>query len=150
MNPLYKVTRLSAAERGYLLEAYLVLWLIQVMIWGLPFRRWWALLSRMTHIRRAAALDSKRVDQLMLAIKRAQRGVPRATCLPQALAAQAMLARRGQISDLRIGVVYGGDGRLLAHAWVISDSRVVIGQLPDLARYQLLPLRELKNLNNFT
>jgi len=60
----------------------------------------------------------------------AQRVVPGATCLPQALAAEALLKRGGLPADLRIGVMKGASGKLLAHAWVESDGRIVVGDLP--------------------
>jgi hypothetical protein len=61
------------------------------------------------------------------------------TCLVQALAAQAMLRRRGYASELRIGVSgRGPTGAIKAHAWVECDGRVVLGQLEDLNSYAVL------------
>ncbi len=66
--------------------------------------------------------------------------MPRATCLPQALAAEALLRRAGHPADLRIGVAKTGPGRLLAHAWVECRGRVIVGDLPErLADYAPLP-----------
>jgi hypothetical protein len=66
--------------------------------------------------------------------------VPGASCLTQALAAQYLLARSGHRSQLRVGVAQDPSGRLLAHAWLVSDGRVVIGgSSRKLARYSLLP-----------
>ena len=70
----------------------------------------------------------------------ARRVVPAATCLPQALAAEALLTRGGLPADLRIGVMKEASGKLLAHAWVESDGRVVVGDLPGgLDVYTRLP-----------
>jgi hypothetical protein len=76
--------------------------------------------------------------ELAIAVRRASRLVPGATCLPQALATRAMLTRRGIVSELRIGVARDARGDVQAHAWVEVAGRVVIGNLPDLARYQRL------------
>lgn len=72
-------------------------------------------------------------------VRNAARLVPRASCLTQALAAQLLLARSGHRSQIRIGVAKDPDGRLLAHAWLISDGRIVIGgSSRELGRYALL------------
>lgn len=51
----------------------------------------------------------------------------RAQCYEQALAARAMLARRGMASTLHFG---GGkqDGELTAHVWLTSGPHFVVGQ----------------------
>jgi hypothetical protein len=50
----------------------------------------------------------------------------RALCLPRALAAQAMLRRRGIASRLCLGVAREGTG-LAAHAWIELGNDVVVG-----------------------
>lgn len=72
-------------------------------------------------------------------VRNAARLVPGATCLTQALAAQFLLARAGHRSQIRIGVAKDVDGEFLAHAWLISDGRVVVGGASrDLRRYASL------------
>jgi hypothetical protein len=50
----------------------------------------------------------------------------RSLCLPKALAAQAMLRRRGIPSRVCLGVARKGD-QLTAHAWTEVDDQVVVG-----------------------
>ncbi len=50
----------------------------------------------------------------------------RALCLPRALAAQAMLRRRGIASSLCLGVARDGQG-LAAHAWIELGQDIVVG-----------------------
>lgn len=50
-----------------------------------------------------------------------------ATCLPQALAAQVLLALQGYAGTVRIGVRRGSSGQIQAHAWVLSGERIVVG-----------------------
>jgi len=70
-----------------------------------------------------------------LAVRRSAVLVPGASCLTQALAVQFMLARRGFTSSIKVGVREEG-GKILAHAWLISADRVVIGGSgTDLAAY---------------
>lgn len=57
-----------------------------------------------------------------------------ALCLPRALAAHAMLRRRGIASRLCLGVAHdrGAAGMLSAHAWVeIGDDKIVGGAEAD-------------------
>jgi hypothetical protein len=66
----------------------------------------------------------------------AARIVPGATCLTQAFAAQLLLARAGYRSQMRIGVAKDEQGQFIAHAWLISNDRVVVGgSSEDLRRY---------------
>ena len=60
-------------------------------------------------------------------------------CLVQAVAAEVMLNQAGHPRELRIGVANGAD-ELIAHAWVESEGRVVIGEI-ELDRYA--PLKRL-------
>jgi hypothetical protein len=60
-------------------------------------------------------------------VHHAARLVPAATCLTQALAGQFLLGRMGYRTRIRVGVVKAEDGRLLAHAWLLSCGRVVLG-----------------------
>jgi hypothetical protein len=62
------------------------------------------------------------------AVTIAARNVPwNAVCLPQAMAAKAMLARRGQGSALHLGAARAGSG-LTAHAWLVAGGEVVVGE----------------------
>ncbi|TPG16509.1 lasso peptide biosynthesis B2 protein [Sphingomonas koreensis] len=77
--------------------------------------------------------------RVALHVRRAARFVPRASCLTQALAAQFILARSGHCSTIRIGVERNGAGSMDAHAWLVCEGRVVIGDLePELERYTLM------------
>jgi hypothetical protein len=53
--------------------------------------------------------------------------------------ADALLARSGHPAELRIGVVKTAAGGLQGHAWVESNGRVVVGNLPDLSSYTPFP-----------
>jgi len=83
--------------------------------------------------------DEQTTETVAWAIRAAGRFLPFATCLPRALATHLLLCRKGCASALKIGVTRDLDGRFLAHAWIESGDCVVIGTLPDLARY--IPLQ---------
>lgn len=79
-----------------------------------------------------AALEAGMARDVGWAVTRAARYVPfRAVCLPQAMAARAMLARRGIASTLHFGAAPGDDS-VLAHAWLDAGGIEVTGYpVPD-------------------
>jgi hypothetical protein len=84
--------------------------------------------------------DVRRIARFVVT---ASKIIPRATCLPQALAGRAMLARHGHASTIRIGVAPSEEnGRFVAHAWLLSEGVTVLGGAPDeISRYT--PLTDL-------
>jgi hypothetical protein len=70
------------------------------------------------------------IDSIRWAIAAVARQMPSATCLVQALAADAMLRRRGIGADLRFGVrrLPTGDVPIEGHAWVECEHGETIGE----------------------
>ena len=107
----------------------------------LPFAVLQRILRRLGHETRRSADPpaAREAQQIGEAIRVASRVVPgRHTCLTRALAVQVWLSRRGHSVGLRIGVAKTEEAPLLAHAWVESEGRVVIGDDQDLSRYRIL------------
>lgn len=126
LEAVRKLARLPAERRALLVRTVVTLWAARLATWTLPF----AFGRRLLVGTKRAARPTISGEQLGWAMHHAQRVVPRATCLPQALAAEALLMRGGLPADLRIGVKKEPSGKLLAHAWVESDGRIVVGDLP--------------------
>jgi hypothetical protein len=103
-------------------EAWALLVAARLGLWVLRFGRVRALARRLARAGRGAPADPAEVAA---ALARGSRAVPRATCLVQALAGTAMLARHGHRASLRIGV--GARPGEVAHAWVESGGAVVVG-----------------------
>ena len=77
-------------------------------------------------------------ERLAWAVAAASRYVPDGfNCLIRALAAGRMLRHYGYDAALRIGVVKDQKNGLAAHAWLESDSQVIIGGF-ELGRYVTL------------
>jgi hypothetical protein len=110
--------RLSAADRSLVREALVELAIVRL---ALRVRS----LSAMT---RDVADAGRPVDarKVAWAVKTAARVVPGAVCLAQAVATQRMLAARGRVSTLEVGVAKNQQG-LEAHAWLVCDGDIVIG-----------------------
>lgn len=131
-----KFLHLSADDHGLLVRTVLLLGAARLAVWLLPLGTARRLLTR------AAGRDESGIGQERIgwAVGAARRVVPWANCLPQALAAEALLARGGHPAELRIGVIKTGHGSLKAHAWVESGGRIVVGQLHEgLSQYTPLP-----------
>jgi hypothetical protein len=113
---------LSWAERRLLAQALALLPLTALALWAMGFRRWQALVARLTPVVDAGGRDEAAVIREGRATARlveaaARRGPYRASCLPRSLALWWLLRRQGIESDLRIGVRKEA-GLFEAHAWV--------------------------------
>jgi hypothetical protein len=111
---------LTPADRRLVWEAAALVALMRAALSVMPFESVRRLASRLGRMP-AGAADA---DRVAWAVRAAGRRL--GTCLPQALAAQVMLARRGKAPVLRIGVARD-NGAVAAHAWVEVGGRVVVG-----------------------
>ena len=122
---LRRFLQMPNRQRLLLLEAALFLGLARLALLALPFGRIAPWLQRSPD---SGAGDTATVLAVGQAVAIAARNVPwNAVCLPQAMAAKAMLARRGQGSALHLGAARAGDG-LTAHAWLVAGGEVVVGE----------------------
>jgi hypothetical protein len=120
-----KFLRLSGTDRSLLGRSVVLVAVARVALWVLPFNVARRLVS--SGGRRSSALIAP--EKIGWAVSAAKRFVPKADCLPQALAAERLLTRFGHPVEFRIGVVKSGRNRLLAHAWVESNGKLVVGDL---------------------
>jgi Transglutaminase-like superfamily len=108
-----------------LTEATVTIILAQLVIKFVPFRRYSNWLRSMNGQEIAPelfALRLKRVNKLV------DRFLPWETlCLPRAISAKAMLARRGYASVLTLGVA-DVQGDMKAHAWLTAGDIIVSGR----------------------
>ncbi len=75
----------------------------------------------------AKEVPSSEVDLMAWAVRRGARLVPGASCLTQAAAMQAMLARRSVPSMVHLGVLNDSGGALRSHAWLEVAGRTALG-----------------------
>ncbi len=115
----------ATMRRVYLREATVMLILARLAVRIVPAARLFAWTSRPPRrIKRFAADEIGWVSWSIDTIG----GKPwmKALCLPRALAAQAMLRRRGIASLLCLGVASNG-GALAAHAWIEIGPDMIVG-----------------------
>jgi Transglutaminase-like superfamily len=129
MRRLRRFLALTRSEQRLLIEATLMLGVIRVGLKLLRFPTLWRLLNRTPRppigLPASGRLSLDRVAWAVTTASPYVLGSRR--CLPQALAAQQLLVRRGLPARLRLGVARDDGGRVLAHAWMETDGRVVIG-----------------------
>lgn len=115
-SSLRALRSLSGRELGSLIRAWTYLLVADVALRFMAFPRVERLLALLTGGRqRQAALSAGRLATLVSAA--ARHHLRPMTCLPRALALQALLRRNGIQAELRIGVRREA-GDLQAHAWI--------------------------------
>ena len=118
--------KVAVRRRHYLREAALTLLLARLAVRLLPPARLFAWANRpLPRSRRFAGSEKDWVAWAVATI--VARPWMRALCLPQALAAHAMLRRRGIASRLCLGVARDGS-TLAAHAWVEIGGDKIAGE----------------------
>ena len=143
MERLLKFLHLSSVERGLLAKAAVWLCAMRISVCLLPFRTLKNIVSRVKH----SSIPKDKPyplspEQIAWAISVASRYLPgKTTCLPKALAAQILLARTGYLTQMRIGIARGDEGKLKGHAWVEYQDRILFGG--DGSNYTLLPALEI-------
>ena len=137
MTRLLKLWRLTPTERRFLLGAALLVGGVRVGLSLLPFGTLQRILALLAC---GHARDPMPAERIAWAVAAAGRGIPRATCLVQALAAQVLLARHGHVAQLRIGVARATEG-IAAHAWLERDGEPIFGA-PDRFPHAVLPPHE--------
>ena len=136
MERLHKFRCLPSPYRYLFVKSVILLGLVRVGLWLLPFQTLRRLLAHVTRAHAASpGGEQASMRQVVWAVTVASRYVPAATCLTQALATQVLLSRRGHPTSLRIGVGRSEAGEFQAHAWVECQGRVVIGGIKALSRY---------------
>ena len=125
-------------ERRLFVRALPLVWTVRLGLWFFPFR------TVRAGVERVARRPPGRPDpapaeaaRIAWAVSSASRLAPSASCLTRALAAEALLRRRGHAADLRFGVALDERGRLQAHAWIESEGGVLLGD-HDLERFTRL------------
>ncbi|WP_341526359.1 lasso peptide biosynthesis B2 protein [Nostoc sp. UHCC 0302] len=138
MKQLLKLLRLINKDRYLLINSFILLGLVKLGLWLLPFQTLRQLLARISQPN--PRLDQAPISKIIWAINVSTRYMPSgAKCLARALVCQVLMTRRGYSPELRIGVAKSQEGKLEAHAWIESQGQVVIGDLKELPRFTQLP-----------
>jgi hypothetical protein len=113
--------------------ASLLLGMLRLALWCLPFRTVRKFVEQAGDRTRAKqtmrASDTERYQAEMIwALQLGGRFLlGDKPCLPQALAIQWLLGRRGVYTDLSIGVKKDDERGIAAHAWVEKEGQIIMG-----------------------
>ena len=125
-----RARRLPASSWGTLVQVLPVLLVVRMALWVLPYRT----VSRLFDVPPdEVAARTKETPRRTVALVRTVAWAGRTLladrpCLTQAIAGRWLLARRGYVSDLKMGVRRKeGGGGIAAHAWLEMDGRIVLG-----------------------
>ncbi|HEX4409643.1 MAG TPA: lasso peptide biosynthesis B2 protein [Xanthobacteraceae bacterium] len=134
---LLRFKQIDAERRRLVFEAVAYLLVARLALIFVPFPRLAPRLGtfvpptdpRTANARTAAAPEQREFAEAVgWAVTRAARYVPfKAVCLPQAMAAQVMLKRRGILSVMHFGAGKGEDKPFDAHAWLDAAGVEVTG-----------------------
>jgi len=114
----------------------LLLGLIRLLIWILPFRITLQLITLLAESLVGFYQSRITVEQIIWAVNVSSRYSPgNVRCLSRALTTHILLSWHGYPSELRIGLTKGQSSNLEAHAWIEHQGQVAIGDLPDLSRF---------------
>ena len=145
MHQLLKFLRLPTSDRQLLVGTFMLLGLVRLGLWLLPFQKLQELLRRVSQVgiineTERSQNNCRTVDTVIWAVHVSSHYMPgRVKCLARALTTQVITQRQGYSPELRIGVAKGESGQLEAHAWVELQGRVVMGFLQDLDRFSPMP-----------
>jgi hypothetical protein len=115
----------DSLRRGYFLEAAVALTVARLVVHLLPSK--WVFAWAGQPPRRTRRFGRDQVEWISWAVETAGASPwIKALCLPRALAAQAMLRRRGIASRLCLGVLRQNTS-LVAHAWIEIGEEMIVG-----------------------
>jgi hypothetical protein len=146
MQWVLKFAKLSWGDRAFLCKTYILLTLVRLGLWLLPFESLYKRLEQLGHISQSAHClnapvnDQQLVQKIVWAVNVSCKLMPGTVkCLARALTTKVLLERRGCSCELKIGVAKNNAAQLEAHAWIEFQGYVIIGQLRDLDRFKPLP-----------
>lgn len=146
MSLVLKFMRLRRCDRNTLMKTFLMLTLIRLGLWLLPFQTLRRLLDSISQSPHPSPQfqdqppNPRSVNRMISMVNTCSHYMPgQVKCLARALTTQVLLHRHNHDSQLRIGVTKNPHGQLEAHAWVELNGQVVIGQVDDLARFTPMP-----------
>lgn len=118
--------KLNNLEKIILIKALMLLWIVRIMLYALPFQTLKNIIKKFTSTEENK-IHPVTMEKLIWAVEIMSIYTPRATCLTRALSAQILLARYNYSSNIKIGVSKN-DGEFEAHAWLEADNKIILGE----------------------
>lgn len=145
MSRLCKFAKLPRREQQFFLQSLYLLFIYRIYLNFISLHNLLKIVARKADsllVTHPSKIEPKKMTRL---ISVASSLIPCSTCLSQALAGQILFAMNGHKTTLHIGVSKKPETGFEAHAWLCQNGEVVLGWLPDIRRYQELPVVTLKD-----
>ncbi|MBW4616713.1 MAG: lasso peptide biosynthesis B2 protein [Desmonostoc vinosum HA7617-LM4] len=137
MKKSLKFIVLDYQTKKLLINTFMLLVLVRIGLWLLPFKTVQQLLSNLNHTKpKFREKYHISIDKIVWAVEVSSHYMPGGVkCLARALTGQVFMSRHGYTSNLCIGVAKSEAGELKAHAWLENQGQVVIGNVADLSHF---------------
>jgi len=136
MKRLLKLAKGSRGKKLFL-QTYITMTLVRLGLLVLPFSQLNNLVGKSKRLKflvlAPQEVNSGRIVQAVYRSSRHQPGSP--MCLARALTTAILMNIYDFPYEVNIGVAKGENGKIEAHAWVMSQNTVIVGNLSDLSRY---------------
>lgn len=128
--------RFNRGGKKLFLQACILMMLIRLGLLLLPFRQLQSLILKVNQ-RKVLTPVSPDITtwDIAVAVRRSTKYSLNVKCLAKALTTGMLMTTYDLPYKINIGVAKGDCNNLEAHAWVMSEGKVVVGYIPDLARY---------------
>ena len=139
MRVVRKFLRLPLPEKVLYAEALPVVIFMGLIVRLVPFRflRKW-LVKRLSVETEPRPTDLSEIQKIVRSVDFFSRFHPFASCLTRSLSALLLIKFNGEHAILKIGVAKDEQETFKAHAWLESNGRIVMGQIPSATRYTVL------------
>ena len=142
MKKLIKFLNLNRYQQRLLVQTYVILTLVRLGLFLLPFQTLKNLLIEVSQSQKPEHCPITTKD-IARAVSRSNRLSPGTVkCLANALTTNTLMNWYCFPCKLCIGVAKGRDNSLEAHAWVEAEGKIIMGYLPDLARFKTMASTE--------
>ena len=142
MKGLLTLARLEPSERSLALRTLLLVAVVRVALWFVPFERVRSFARSSNRLPFSVSREIS-IRKLVWAVKAASRRIPWASCLTQSVALHSLLLRGGHDSQIHIGVAKEPKTGFEAHAWVEHAGQPLLSSPSELYRYtRLVTLEE--------
>ena len=140
MLPFLKFLRLPRGDQWLVFRVALLLLVTRVGLGVFGYRRLRGVFAHFSMPPEQPWRPLEDVDRVVWVVgKVGERLLGDRRCLTDAMVTQLLLSRRGLQANIQIGVAFGADGKLEAHAWIEHEGRVLIGGSSGLEQYSRLP-----------
>jgi hypothetical protein len=139
MKLLVKFLKLPLAEKILHVEALIAVISAGFVLRLVPFRfirR--SLARRLSSDVTEGPVNWAEIHTIVRSVNFFSRFHPFASCLSKAVAALLLIKHKGGHAVLKIGVAKDEHKNFIAHAWLETNGRIVIGKLPPMSKYTVL------------